>query len=378
MSKKLSHIFRPNVFLDFGEGKIFSNKFAEGFAPPPRKGNQIWMQKESGEEFEPIDAYVPCVGVELGGDNPNNIKINIQDTFEVWPYGEIVHRHNEEDNELFDRDIRMPIYLKEDGSQVGAPNAPRIRTCIVAMPQLGDVSHDGVVYSKGNKIANGERFSVAVGGFGFDRGTSGYVYNIGDMAVLLCADPRRFQPKAYVYGRDTSKFEYGEDEYFYPEWEGFFPTDEDENNKYYKTRDPHYYFLVDGHKTEFIWLALGSFIQLKTVIEIDDETGEEITYWEVEGNKQMVPVATKNDDETVSYIKGHVYVEADFYGYINRKDEYNTALRINSFAGIDALADTSFQVRSQRFQHESVTWTYKKYHTDDKPWQWGAYINVTT
>lgn len=357
MSKKLSNIFQPNVFMDFGEGKIFSNKFAEGFAPPPRKGNQIWMQKESGEGYEPIDAGVPCVGVELGGDNPNNIKLNIQDIYGVYQYGKIVHWHNEAMNEEFDRPIKMPIYMKSEDSPIGPDTATNMRTCIVAMPQLGDVSHDGIVYSKGKKVVNGERFSVAVGGFGYDRGTSKYVSDIGDMAVLLCADPRRFQPKAYIDGFKTDIGYIS----------GFYPTDAEINDENYDPKTPHYYFMFDGHKTEYIWLALGSFIQLNTVIEVDDETGNEVTYWEVEDNHEMIPMSfDKGAKGKIAFdLKLHMIHGEDNVGPTH---EYDLDFS-------ETYMDLPYQTRAKDFGDEWAWMSFNKYHTDGKPWQWGAYIS---
>ena len=384
MSKKLSRIFQPNVFLDFGEGKIFSNKFAEGFAPPPKSGeNQLYIKNDEGK-YEPyfgfydqeidfnFDGFVPSVGVELGGDNTNNLRLNIQDVIKLYGGAQIIFHHMGYSINFDEKGkIGLPVLQKENGDVVVyASNEPNMRTWIVTMPQVGEVSHNGIIYSKGNEVVDGERFSVAIGGFGFDKVERGYIYDIRDMSVLLCADPRRFQPKAYVNGRDISKFEYGEDEAFSPEWSGFFPTDEDMNNKYYKTEDPHYYFMVNGQKTEYIWLALGSFIQMKTVVEVDD-VGNKQVYWEVENNKGMVPMNTLS--------KGIITTESYLDGAINLMDkdrvDYNEWFHSTDWhVPSDALVDVAYLERSQRFQHDYLRLKFYKYHTDGKPWQWGAYI----
>ena len=79
----LSGVYQPSVFFDFGEGKLFSNKFAESLRPFPLmsgktdNGQPIYSYNDNSGRYEKTDRICPRCVAGIGNNESNNIKVDM-------------------------------------------------------------------------------------------------------------------------------------------------------------------------------------------------------------------------------------------------------------------------------------------------------------
>lgn len=275
---RLSGEFQPSIFLDFGEGMLSSNKFAESLRPFPLmsgktdNGQPIYELKNG--RYEMTDRICPRCIASIGGNESNNIKVDM---------GNVVIF--EDEGILFNRSDVEPMI------EVG------YRPSVIAMPQHAPIVHDGVVYGEAGPIApvDGELFTIVVEPnidlmYEIDnpRNTSrDYITKlIRRSGVLLCADRRRFKAEAY------NSYEYS-------------PEDVELDEIKYK-------FRVGDNYCDFISLGVGSIIKMRCVAEADD------VYWIVENHNAFEPLSAEiytNVNRYYDEDSGEMVSDYNYYQY---------------------------------------------------------------
>lgn len=249
----LSGSFQPSIFFDFGEGKLFSNKFAESLRPFPfmsgktDNGQPIYSYNDNSGRYEKTDRICPRCVAGIGNNESNNIKVDMANVVLLGDEGI-----------LFNRGDVEPMI------EVG------YRPSVIAMPQHAPISHNGVVYGAADPIlpVDGELFSMVVEpniDLMFDIDNTKYTTHeyitglIRKSSVLLCADRRRFKAEAY------NSYEYS-------------PEDVELDEIKYK-------FKVGDEYCDFISLGVGSIIKMRCVVDGDD------VYWVVENHNAFEPLS---------------------------------------------------------------------------------------
>lgn len=279
----LSGEYQPSIFFDFGEGKLFSNKFAESLRPFPLmsgktdNGQPIYEMKDG--RYEMTDSICPRCIASIGGNESNNIKVDM---------GNVVLLGDE--GILFNRSDVEPMI------EVG------YRPSVIAMPQYAPIAHDGVVYGEADAITpvDGELFTIVVEP-NIDlmheiedprNTTQDYIAKlIRRSSVLLCADRRRFKAEAY------NSIE-------------FSPEDGEQDDMKYK-------FKIGDEYCDFISLGVGSIIKMRCVVE------EDIVYWVVENHNVFQPLGVhlvvnvnkyyNEDDKVMEYDTNYYEYEGEVY-----------------------------------------------------------------
>lgn len=279
----LSGSFQPSIFFDFGEGKLFSNKFAESLRPfPLMSGKELKNGVVSGQyiyalkngRYEKTDRICPRCIVGLGGNESNNIKVDVTKVVLLKDEG--------------------PLFLKdsvEPEVEVG------YRPSVICMPQYAPITHNGVVYGEADPIKpiDGELFTVVVEpnyDITYDLQNNPNEEFIRKGSVLLCADKRRFKAEAY--------------------------------NSYSFVQEEEYKFKIGDEYCDFISLGVGSIIKIRSVV--DDVDGKEIVCWIVENHKAFTPlpayllfdVECYYDEERDEIVDDHTSVEYEGIIYANR------------------------------------------------------------
>lgn len=279
----LSGEYQPSIFFDFGEGKLFSNKFAESLRPYPLmsgktdNGQPIYEMKNG--RYEKTDRACPRCIASIGDNESNNIKVDM---------GNVVIL--EDEGILFNKDDAEPM------TNTG------YRPSVIAMPQYAPIVHDGVVYGEADPIApvDGELFTIVVEP-NIDLmheiedpryTTQDYIAGlIRRSSVLLCADRRRFKAEAY------NSIE-------------FSPEDGEQDDMKYK-------FKVGDEYCDFISLGVGSIIKMRCVVE------EDLVYWIVENHNVFEPLGVhlvvnvnkyyNEDDKVMEYDTNYYEYEGVVY-----------------------------------------------------------------
>lgn len=281
----LSGSFQPSIFFDFGEGKLFSNKFADSLRPFPLlsgktdNGQPIYSYNDNSGRYEETDRICPRCVAGIGNNESNNIKVDM---------GNVVLLGDE--GILFNRSDVEPM------TNTG------YRPSVIAMPQYAPIVHDGVVYGEADVITpvDGELFTIVVEPnidlmheIEDPRYTT-YEYITGLIrrsSVLLCADRRRFKAEAY------NSIE-------------FSPEDGEQDDMKYK-------FKIGDEYCDFISLGVGSIIKMRCVVE------EDIVYWVVENHNVFQPLGVhlvvnvnkyyNEDDKVMEYDTNYYEYEGVVY-----------------------------------------------------------------
>lgn len=270
---RLSGTFQPNVVFDFGEGKIFSNKFAESLRPfslttgTEKVDDEItgeYVYEYVGGSFVKTDEVCPRCAMNIGGRESNNIKVKLG-------------KH----------------IILEEGKGVklmthgGIEEDVAYRPSVICMPQYAPITRNNNVYpSDGVRPIDGELYTVVVEP---DLYVLQEIYkpnwyeNKMDVlfrraSVLLCADKRRFKTESYNIESETycPEGDYIEDS-------GNPKYDEDERNEI------RFKFKVGSEYCDFIYLGVGSMVKLRSVVEIDEDNRTNV-YWVVENRHVLTPL----------------------------------------------------------------------------------------
>lgn len=95
---KLSGKFQPNVYLDFGQGKIFGNRWAHGYIPFDTVGWEktegeplyVYAENENGSSLYNTGIECPSTLMCIDPNGEKNIKIDVFKGIELTKYGEIL------------------------------------------------------------------------------------------------------------------------------------------------------------------------------------------------------------------------------------------------------------------------------------------------
>lgn len=322
---KLSGEFQPNVYLDFGQGKIFSNRWAHGYVPFDIMGwkktdNEnplyVYAENENGSLYNTgIECPSTLMCIDPNGER--NIKIDIfkgvelidsnyvvrlekyNQRYEYLSYiaeditdeefdellkleGEICSFHFDEEN-LYD-----PIYINAGVDYYNKPPKPGeqlkyeefkhswgtsyepvvIRPQAICMPMLRPIIVDGKEYGSVTTVNDGDTFTITVLPNKFQYFCESKKSN----TVLLFSDKRYLMGESY-HKSYNSKYIHP---YFTP----------DENVNYDEDNIDNYYgkFKINGEYVGLILLQTGTTITLKaehTKIEING-VDTDVVYWKIE------------------------------------------------------------------------------------------------
>lgn len=244
MSIKLTNEFLPSVYIDFGEGKLFSNKIAEYFHRFDMwAGNEyMYASNDDGETFystedTPTPIKFPRVAMSISRSTGNNIKVNQTDEVMFYDDGYEVLHEGELIKEIYD--VSYPSLLFYEGETLAdqMQGGMMCSPALICMPQYASIIHDGQVVSEGEKtIGEGERFNILVE-------ASKHIKHNYNEGVYVVADQRRFIQSSYRMVDNQMKYAPKDDE----------TIDE-------------CVFLIGGKECDAIFLTYGSFLKLRTDI----------------------------------------------------------------------------------------------------------------
>lgn len=263
---RLSGKFQPSVFFNFGEGEVFSNKFAESLRPfslhtaegmngdGKRSFENVYQYDYNNHNYIKTDRKCPRCALEIGGNESNNIKVDLLKLSYVSD-GELV--------KIEDRGIYWDSYgwvgNEEDSKCAYKPS-------IIAMPQYAPIVRDGIIYDADYaRYSDGEVFTIVVepnnpmSHFLSNprRTSSDYISAlIRRSSIILFADKRRLKTESY-----------DEDGYYAPDS--------------YET-EGRYKFKIGDSLCDCLCLGVGSMVKLRTVVDTIDD--EDYVYWEVENH----------------------------------------------------------------------------------------------
>lgn len=287
----LSGEFQPSLFMDFGEGKLFSNKFAESLRPFPMMSGKTINEGETQPNGQYLytkdgtktDNICPRCAMSIGGGESNNVKVDMSRLVFL-----------RDDGILFYRDDAEPL------TNIG------YRPSVICMPQYYPISHNGVVYSPVDKIrpVDGELYTIVVQPTPYliselqsPKATDWVTITglIRRTSVLLCADRRRFIAGAY------NSVEYC-------------PEDN------YQDIDTKCKFKLGDEFCDFISLGVGSIIKMRCVVDVEVIDGKdvEMIYWVVENHNVFEPLAVNLSVDVENYYDentGRIEYEYNTYVY---------------------------------------------------------------
>ena len=258
---RLTGAFLPSVHLDFGQGKVFSNKIAESFQEFDFEGKEyMYASNDDGDTYTITDIKCPRSAMGIDAATSNNVKVDISDVAICDRLG-IIITHG--DNVVIERDdIQYPSPLFYEGETVDNmvyPSSIVYRPALVCMPQYAPISHDGVIINEGVKpLCDGERFTIIVKANKtinnnlarwIDGDSNGWVKDdsFRRSGVLVVADQRRFIQSSY---RLT------DDEVVYAP----------EGN----TEPSNCLFVVGGKYCDAIFLSTGSILKIRANVNNGD------------------------------------------------------------------------------------------------------------
>lgn len=265
---RLSGTFQPNVVFDFGEGKIFSNKFAESLRPfslttgTEKVDGEItgeYVHEDVGGSFVKTDEVCPRCAMNIGGRESNNIKVKLG-------------KH----------------IILEEGKGVkfmthgNIEESVAYRPSVICMPQYAPITRNDNVYpSDGVRPIDGELYTVVVEP---DLYVLQEIYNPDwfennmdvlsrRASILLCADKRRLKIESYDMDSGV----------YCPEGDDY---DANEDN------DLRFRFKVGDSFCDFIYLGVGSMVKLRSVVDGTD------VYWVVDNRHVLTPLTCEIHIET--------------------------------------------------------------------------------
>lgn len=348
MSKnyKLSGEFQPNVFLDFLDGKAYSNRWAEGlqeFNPQsgevgtPPKGLYIYAKDDSGI-YNRTDFICPRCVMCMDSTSSNNIKV---DTRKITAFYDDVIFDEDSDEVIAELNGSGPrFYFREDGLlEDMILTRVTYRPAIICMPKVRNINRRvlGVDYiTEPVKISDSEHYTIVVkpskkvsNHLELSVDSSNYEYIQSALVrgfVLLCADWRILSPKSYYVEDDGNAYlsEYG-----------YAP---DDNVDYEKEEHVDKYsskFKINGEFVDAIILSVGSIVRLQSVVDniIIDGVETEVTYWTIENSDVFQKVDTyitllmssefngNSDYEQVQDRFGELYASKQIYDIYEKTGE---------------------------------------------------------
>lgn len=327
MAKVLSRTFQPNIFMDFDNGKLFSNKIAESLSlfdlqsgeEPKSSPTGQYVYAYNGEKrmYEKTPYICPRCVIGLGVNESNNIKVDMADVVLFKPNGAYYYKTGEwwPSNNKEPLKEAGPLFMQGDVTPLEEVG---YRPSLISMPQHGIISHGDVVFSQrdnANRI-DGELFTVVVTpNVDFmreilDKQKESVIRRGG---VMLCSDKRRLNPSSYVYSDGAVEYK---------------PTDD------YSSDDINYKFKVGQRFVEFIFVGVGSMIRLRSVVENVGQN-DEVAYWVVENNHEF----TEASDSISVHLDLECYYDADVNEIVKDFITYDYEGIIYSSIGIkDAIS----------------------------------------
>lgn len=257
---RLSRKFQPSVFFNFGEGEIFSNKFAESLRPfslstaeglngdGTRSFENVYRYDYQNHNYIETDRKCPRCAMGVGGNESNNIKVDLLQSSYVSD-GELV--------KIEDRGIYWDSW--EETECVYKPS-------IIAMPQYAPIVRNGEFYGADNvRYLDGEVCTIVVEPnnamrYFLENPNESYSGDVASIirrsSIMLFADKRRLKVESY-----------DEDGNYAPDSLSI------EGNNMFKVGDSF---------CDCLCLGVGSIVKLRTVVDTID--GEDYVYWEVENH----------------------------------------------------------------------------------------------
>lgn len=287
---KLSGEFQPNVYFDFGQGKIFCNRWAQGFVHPPfypqEADNPLYVYAEDDNGNLYNTGYIcprcaSCIDPEVSA----NVKVDITrnfvsiDTYPNPEYGGIWDNYTGEYIANL-RNAGINYFSKSPKSVDDLLEDTTIRPTIVFMPLVRDIVKNTVSYAKVDKVDEGDLFTVAVLPCADGEPSK-------NDFLILCADKRLFIPQSYKTDGEFKRIFIPDENVMYYE----------NNEKVENVDDYSCKFRVNGKFVNFLYLSAGSMVCLRTVVDTFNIRGVDtkVTYWEVDNALPMQEVNFTKD-----------------------------------------------------------------------------------
>lgn len=332
---KLTGEFQPNIHLDFGQGKAFSNKWAQGFTDfafyPKEEDDALYVyaEDESGNLYN-TEYKCPRFVMCIDSKKTWNIKVDA---------GKMISIDTDEDIEnggIYDNNKDEYIAnLKNAGVNYYSKN-PKVvddlyqditfSPSLVIMPQVRPTKKGGKNYGSVEKVSDGDLYTISV----LPKGGR----------IILCSDKRMFMQESYYelkngqYKFNGYRFTPDEDTIYY----------DSNGNKVENVDDYSAKFKVNGRFVSTLYLCTGAIVCLRTVVDTFNIGGvdTEVVYWEIDNNISLSEI--REDGYIIFKQENGSYEETSlpsttFANYEPSEDEYNQ-IEVNKVNNPDSFENS--------------------------------------
>lgn len=305
----------PNLFIDFDAGLLKTNKLAETFIEfnTIGKTDPVYV----GNNFDNKTQYfAPVRGKQIKPDEGLNIKVNSVDEIDWKNYFEETLGIIRPSKEIYSREYLQDVSNYVENLKLRTLNSD-YRPQILCMPNYYPITNIDNYETLKVPIVDGTKSTILVksnkqyesslrriyDGFNSWNEEIKFVFN---KVLILCADPRIFNPYSYVFETYFDEYEDMQIERGVYKPEGFeddvddWRTDGNMNGeKLAHARKG--FFVVNGNYTKFLVVSPGNIVKMTSCYEtIKTANGEEkVLMWYVDNSNSFSRIDGKIE------VKGH-------------------------------------------------------------------------